>query len=73
MVPPKKLNNMLVHVTGYYAIIKSIIRMNKWRRMRWVLHVAIIENTNASMFRLKILKEKDYVHGLGINNRLLLK
>ena len=71
MVPPKELSNMLVLATGYYAIMKSI--MNNWRRMRWVLHVAITENMNASMFRLEILKEKDYFHCLDVNGRLLLK
>jgi len=73
MVPPKKLSNVLVLVTGYYAIMKGVIRMNNWRRMRWVLHVAIIEKTNASMYRLEILKEKDYFHCLGVKGRLLLK
>jgi len=58
MVPLKELSNMLVLVTGYSAITKSV--MNNWRIMRWVSHVAIIEKTNASMFRMEILKEKDY-------------
>jgi hypothetical protein len=71
MVPPKELSNMLVLVPGYYAIMSSI--MNNWRRMRWVLYLAIIEKTNESMFQLEILKEKDYFHCLDVNGRLLLK